>query len=242
MLISSGCMRLTGGATTPSARSGLEPTRAYLIANRPEDAGYGLYSYLIIGQPPANYEQEARCLAAIKAYLSIPTVQQSSAYAPRWQLNLTYVPVTQQPPFDVGGVSPGHVADASSLDRAASWILQNYDYARALHLLQVIRSQQFSGPYLVSYRRPLTSELMVKSEFLFQDMSRVEPPIVPMWTTEFLRLGAQERYWERESLRDWSNSLRNTLAQVAVSWPQFVSAVEQLVQYVDPPESKVAHR
>jgi hypothetical protein len=242
VVAASGCMRLGSGSTTPSGRTGLEPTRDYLIANRPEDGGYGLYSYLIIGARPNGYEQEARCLAAIKAYLSIPTVQQSGAYAPRWQLNLTYVPVMQAPPFDVSGASPGYVADSNSLDRAAAWILQNYDYARAQHLLAVIRSNQLSGPYLVSFKRPLTAEPVVTSQFLFQDMSRVEPAVVPMWTTEFLRLGAQARYWEHDSLRDWSNTLRNTLAQAASVWPQFANAVELLVQYVDVPEPKVARR
>jgi hypothetical protein len=217
-----------------SAPQRLVSTREFLAYGQPEGQGYGLYSYVLFATPPENAARAALYLETIKAYLRITRMLDQSAggYVPRWQLSVTYMPVRFQPPFDVSGAPPGQPAQEANLDPAAGWILQNYDYERAQYLLQAIAASPVGGPYIVSYRTPLTSAVRpVTADFVFQDMSRVEPHIVPTWMNEFLRLSVEPRFWERESLEGWSVRLRTTLAQAAAVWPHFVNALEQFVQY-----------
>src|SRR2546425_1308109 len=67
-----GCLGLAPGVTVPPG--GRETGRAFLIAEQPEEKGYGLYSYLLFGTPPSEATRE-RYLNLIATYLeSIPPV------------------------------------------------------------------------------------------------------------------------------------------------------------------------
>ena len=98
--------------------------RAFLVMGAKEDAGYGLYSYLLFGSPPTD-STRPRYLKAIQAYLTlIQTVTDMRAYRSADQLNITYLPVKVRTPD-----SP-----------AAEWLLDNYDFARARVLLDLLPS------------------------------------------------------------------------------------------------------
>jgi hypothetical protein len=91
---------------------------AFLAAGQSEAAGYGLYSYLLLGAPPSESSRE-RCLKAIEAYLTlVPDVMSLESMcraASSTSSIFFYLPVRGEPVKPLSG----------------QWVLDNYDYARA---------------------------------------------------------------------------------------------------------------
>src|SRR5215472_1786410 len=117
-----------------------ETARGFLLKGEKEKAGYGLYSYFLLGSPPIE-SSRARYLKAIQAYLSlIPTVTDLEDYVSPDKLNITYFPVKSPLP-----VNP-----------TAEWLLDNYDFARARVLLDLLPGAHTAGPYFVSVLKPLS--------------------------------------------------------------------------------------
>lgn len=192
-----------------------ETGSALLLESQGEAAGYGLYSYLLLGSPPAGAVRE-RYLGVIEAvWRLVPEIARLEAHVPRQELNIAYVPVTSPPP---GAVS-------------AEWILEKYDYARARTILRLLPGTHRDGPYVVSALRPLAAPTPL-GPVLFQDLSRVPPHLVSAWVKEFLNQAAQERFWEERTGQQLAHRLRLTIGVLAAGLPEVRRALDDWIAWV----------
>ncbi len=192
-----------GAPETPAAR---ESARAFLVTGEKEKAGFGLYSYFLLGSPPVDATRP-RYLKAIQAYLNlIQTVSDLQEYIAPGKLNITYLPVKVAAP-----ASP-----------SAEWLLSNYDYARARMLLDLFSTSARTGPYIVSTLAPLSGAVAIPSNHLFQDLSLV--PVAPedlmsWWISAFMNQAAQERFWEPQAGEMLALKLRTMISVEAIALP-----------------------
>jgi hypothetical protein len=184
-----------------------ETTRAFLPKGQKEEAGYGLYSYLLLGSAPTDASR-VRCLSAIEAYLTLmlPLDDLQDIVAHN-KLNITYLPVRTSP--------PPHPSP--------QWLLDNYDFARARVLLDLLPGLHRQGPYLVSTLFPLSSSDPLSSRYLFQDLSTIptDPKdLVSWWILEFQNQAAQERFWEPRTVESLALRIRTTISVLATGLPE----------------------
>jgi len=181
--------------------------RAFLVAGAKEDAGYGLYSYLLFGAPPTD-STRARYLKAIQAYLSlIQTITDLRTYRAANKLNITYLPVKVKPP------------DSPTVD----WLLANYDFTRARILLDQLSPAYQTGPYFLSALTPLSGLPSTPHDHLFQDLSLVptEPQdLVTWWVRAFLNQAAQEQFWQPQTGELLALKLRTMISVEAAALPE----------------------
>lgn len=226
LAVLAGCYGLgAGGAPQP-----LVTERDVLVGQQPEAAGYGMYSYLLLGSPPTPASR-ARYLAAIAAYLNyIPRRQEQEAYVPRSELNITYVFLTESPPALVSDIREGGLpADGDTAP--AQWILEHYDYARARAVLRTVPGTHPDGPYIVSALQPLTGMPLASGGHLAQDLSHVPPDFAASWVKVFLAASADGMLDAPGGLQQAALTLRQTLAAAAESWPQIQRALEHWVTW-----------
>jgi len=203
-----------------------ETTRDVLVGTQPEGEGYGLYSYLLFGSPPLPATRE-RYLRTIMAYLeTIPPRTESERYIPdRWQLNITYLPLTDPPPAEF--TRPAGQMDLSA---AAEWMLQHYNYARARALLRLLPGTHNSGPYLVSQLKPLSGNSAVVQPYLWQDLSHVQPDLVQTWIREFMAQAAAPQFWEPRAVPQFALQLRNAIAVAAAEVPDIQAGLKTWIR------------
>ncbi len=182
-------------------RSGIsrETGQAFLGPRQTETEGYGLYSYVLLGSPPDRHAKR-RYLAMIDAYLQLfPAIASLEQYIPRRELNVTYLPLQEIPPTGKGTrVSP-------------EWVLAHYDHARARAFLRGVPGTNRDGPYLVSVLKPLSQNVPLAGEYLFQDMTAVPPHLAATWMKAFLKQAAQERFWESRTTKRFVLKLRTII-------------------------------
>jgi hypothetical protein len=198
-----------------------EPARetgaAFLLPAAAERAGYGLYSYLLLGAPPTDGTRD-RYAQAVSVFLAmIPEIGRLEVHVPRQSLNVAYVPVDQDP-------GPPPVA--------AQWVLAHYDHARARSLLRTLPGSLRVGPYIVSTLAPLSREGAAEGPRLFQDLSRVPPHLVSAWVLEFLNQAAQERFWEERSGRALALRMRLTVGILGTGVPEVRKAMDDWVAWL----------
>ena len=206
---------------TPETTAPLPRTtaRAFLIAGGKEDTGYGLYSYLLFGSPPTGSARD-RYLKAIEAYLGLlPTVEDLRRYRPATKLNITYLPVKARP---------------TNLPKA-EWVLENYDYARARVLLDVVSSRYQTGPYIVSTLTPLSSLQALPHDHLFQDLSLVptQPDdLLSWWIRAFVSQAAQEQFWKPETGDLLALKVRTMISVEAAALPEVQKQLASWIAWV----------
>ena len=120
--------------------------RHFLLPGKTEDAGYGLYSYVLFSSPPRDAEETARYLKTIEASLLV--LQDVDDYLSRHvrpkSLNVTYIPLKETPN-----------SGKSTAEWAAN-VLAAYDYPTAQILLSRVQRAHQDGPYLLSVLAPLS--------------------------------------------------------------------------------------
>jgi len=194
---------------------GRETGRYFLLAGQRETAGYGLYSYFLLGAPPSEASRE-RYLKAIDAYLSlVPEVVSLEEYVPRAELNILYLPVRSVPPEPV----------------TAAWALENYDYARARAVLRVLGGSNRDGPYILAAFKPLGGA-GATGPYLFQDLSSVPPHLAASWVREFLNQAAQERFWEAKKGPMFAQRLRSTVGVMGAGLPEVRKSLDTWISWV----------
>ncbi len=192
-----------------------ETARSLLSAGQSEMAGYGLYSYLLLGAPPSEASRE-RYLKAIEAYLAlIPDVASLEEYVPRGELNVFYLPVRGTPP--------------SAL--TAQWALDNYDYARARSLLRGLPEPNRDGPYILAAFKPVGGA-GAAPPYLFQNLSSVPPHLAASWVREFLNQAAQERFWEEKTAMQLAQRMRATVGIMGSGLPEVKKALDGWITWV----------
>lgn len=193
-----------------------ESGRFFLVAGQPETAGYGLYSYLLLGAPPSEATRE-RYLKAIDAYLSlIPDVVSLEEYVPRGELNIFYMPVRGAPAPPV----------------TAQWVADNYDYARARSVLRVLPGSNRDGPYILAAFKPLGGSSAAAGPYLFQDLSSVPPHLAASWVREFLNQAAQERFWEAKKGAQLAQRMRATVGIMGAGLPEVRKSLDSWIAWV----------
>jgi hypothetical protein len=194
--------------------------RHYLLPDKPEASGFGLYSYLLLSAPPKDAEERTRYLKTIESCLL--QLQDVDDYLSRHvrpkSLNATYIPLKSIP------------SQGKSNEEWAANVLAVYDYAEAQILLSQVNHQHQSGPYLLSVLSPLTQQ--GKTAHLWEDLTGVAPEEAWDWMRLFTYLTAQQRTWSDESLQRFALRLRNLIAVGAKITPQAATALGQLVEYV----------
>ncbi len=195
-----------------------ETGRFFLVAGQTETAGYGLYSYLLLGAPPSEASRE-RYLKALDAYLSlIPDVISLEEYVPRVELNIFYLPVRSGPPPPV----------------TAQAVLESYDYARARSVLRALPGQNRDGPYIVAAFRPMGgATATAPGPYLFQDLSSVPPHLAASWVKEFLNQAAQERFWEAKKGAQFAQRLRATVGVMGAGLPEVKKSLDSWIAWVN---------
>jgi hypothetical protein len=208
-----------GARGQPAPRRARETGSALLAAGQREAGGYGLYSYLLLGAPPAAGARE-RHLKALEAYVRlIPDLAALERYVPKGELNAAYVPITQAP---AGASGP-------------EWILDHYDYARARSVLRMLPGRTRDGPYIVSSLAPLSAsggEATASAPVLLQDLSVVPPHLAEAWIREFLNQTAQERFAEARTRDQMVVRLRLVVGILGAGLPEVRSALDNWIAWV----------
>jgi hypothetical protein len=190
---------------------------AYLLAGRPEDVGYGLYSYLLFGEKPEDDRTRARYAAALDAYVlaepSIRALEDAGMVSRR--LNITYVPVTKTP---------------TRSDETASTLLTEYDFAGARAILSLLPGRyRGEGPYIISSLTPLSTAAGAPGKLLFQDLTIAPPELVKLWARAYLDQATQEQFWKPQTLETFALKVRLMLAVTADGYPTIAKDATDLI-------------
>jgi hypothetical protein len=226
-VLAAGCYGLGSSTRPPSPQR--ETGREFLVGTQAEAPGYGLYSYVLFGAKPTQATR-ARYVAVVAACLEqISQISEMEDYYPRRQLNITYLMVTEAVPDLVAG--PG--AGAAGTSGAAQWVVEHYNYARARAVLATVPGEHRDGPYIVSYRLPLTGSPLLASGYLLQDLSHAQPSLAGAWVKTFLTEASNEDYAQPATLRRVAVELRNAVALVAKQWPEVRASVDEAINWVN---------
>lgn len=182
-----------GGSPGPQAGGfAAEVRRAFLFRNKDEDPNFGLYSYILLGNPPDTTNREryrtflTSFLETVRVYL-----KEESQFPPQ-RLNIAYVPVEGETKFDVDS------------------ILRHYDYERARKVLSAVRGFSGDGPFIVSADRPL-GRGVAPSRSLVEDLSTVPVSVIPLWVKQFRIQTAQDRWDSTANLSAVSLRMRTAI-------------------------------
>lgn len=137
----------------------------------------------------------------------IQTVSDLEDYVSADKLNITYFPIKSPLPADP----------------TAEWLLDNYDFARARVLLDLLPGSHDAGPYFVSVLKPLSRTERLSGQYLFQNLSAVpaEPQdLISSWILYFMNQAAQERFGEPKTVELLTLKLRTTISVLATGLPE----------------------
>ncbi len=190
---------------------GSEARRALLVKGRPEQKGYGLYSYILLAARPEASESD-RFRAVLKTYLDLEDVNLEANFKLS-QLNITYVPVTTEP----------------SEEEGVDGVLGNYDYLRARFLLASLSKQEGDGPFILSSTQPLQGPGKETGPYIIQNLSTVPVSIIPLWMKQFRSQTTQQRVWEQKTISNMALELRTAIAIAAEGLPMVQKAVKALI-------------
>lgn len=201
-------------------RGGLRSARRYLLPNEKEEAGFGLYSYLLFSVPPGTDEDKARYLKTLLSCLRMMQgVEEHLARHRRpSELNATHIPVKAVPTYN------------KDLEKWAANVLDLYDYTTAQKLLDKLDKTYRRGPYLISVlKQPLSNGDTPIPVHLLQDLTGKVPELVSQFVDFFTYRAAQQRTWTDESFQRFRLTLRNLIAVASKVGPGVADAVIKLV-------------
>jgi hypothetical protein len=192
--------------------------RDFLVKGSAEEPGFGLYSYVLFAGRPTD-ESKPRYLAVIRAWRQeIQDIAglEGNRY-PKNKLNVAYMPVRNK---------------AANPDIDENWVLENYDYDQAVLLLGCLPEnyRNHQGPYLVSHTTPLAPSS--GGDFLYQDLSIVNPKLATDWIQHFLDRASQERFWQTNKMEDFAFAMRNFVADAAPEVTDIRAAVASWIQTI----------
>jgi hypothetical protein len=200
--------------------------RALLTAEQTEQAGYAVYSYLLLGSRPdsASYERYRLAVAEFVRLTEDIDAFHAAQQQEKGAFNMNYLPVTRTP-------LPPH----------ADSVLKYYDYARAQRLMRSLPVAPAGGPYLVSVPGASLSRLDSLPAFsILQDLSTVPDPVVTPWVRHFMNLATQQRFDGGAGMQSFVLRLRTAigvaalgLAEVTESLAKWKETWERLVTVSD---------
>lgn len=201
---------------------GLLPAGVFLQGGASEQAGYGAYTYLLIGAPAPDSARKARHRAAIARYLQVAQdIASYDARLPRERLNVNYLPVDAPLTWS---------RDASLADS----VLAHYQYATAQTLLSALDGTHFNGPYLVTVPAPLSTTKPVAGRIIVHDLSRItSDALVPVWVDAFLAQSTQQRWSDAGAWSQFPLRLRTAIGAVALGIPSVKTAMKDWAGWLD---------
>ena len=192
---------------------------ALLESNKKEEAGYGLYSYVLLSHPPSDAEVP-RYQAFFKALLALPEASQLGKYVSKDRINVTYVPVTSAPSG----------WEQFSLDKRVDSVMSNYDYARGAVILAALSQATGQGPVIISVLQPLNVSSHPRP-VLVQDLSKAQATLMQSYVAEFVSQAAQDHFWQPNTLQSFALTLRNGLETAASGLGMSQAAVSSWVKF-----------
>lgn len=150
--------------------------RDYLVRDRQEEAGYGLYSYVLFARKPVDEKELERYLAMHKAYRTLHNYKDqqfiiADSTLTKENINMTYWPLQVEFPHNQ------FFRDSlEALQELDQFFIQNYDYFRADLILKKFKGIQSPGPFIISYYYPFSRfpQNPDKTEILLIDFSRID--------------------------------------------------------------------
>jgi hypothetical protein len=206
----------------PSDRGGLRSARRYLLPDQKEEAGFGLYSYLLFSNPPQSAEEKARYLKTLESCLLVMQSVEDHIKRHRRpsELNATHIPVTALPKYS-----------QNSAEWAAN-ALAVYDYTTAQKLLDKLDKTYQRGPYVISVLKQALSYMPTPIQLhLLQDFTGKVPELVSNVVDLFTYRAAQQRTWSEIALRSFGLNVRNLIVVAGKVTPDVASAVIKLIQW-----------
>ncbi len=196
-----------GPAPAPPERIAITG-RALLVPDQKEPDGFGLYSYILIGAPPAAADRD-RYTAVFEAALRLlRPVNELAHYLKISQLNATWIPVKSLP----------------ANDPDPKWLVDNYDYSEGAANLVRAGIRNTAGIYIISVRAPLSHATPMRP-FLVQDLSHIPAPLASTWVTLFINQAAQEHFWTPNTIDEMVAKMRLVIALSAEGVPAIKTAV-----------------
>jgi hypothetical protein len=213
--------------------------RDFLLPGDVEKESYGMYSYLLWWNMPAQDDRN-RFINIISAFMLMPKISEQegtekvvnsagqltepASTIPRPNLNVAYIPINTTP---TGTPS-------------AAWILDHYDIARARILLAKLPRHYRSGPYIVSSLIRLSHGLPPDGHYLFQNLSSrlVSPDLADAWVRQFQEQVQTQEYWQPNEIRTFVLSLRAKVADLAVDIPQARAGLATWIGWLSPPKAQ----
>lgn len=209
------------GDKSSTTRGGLIAGRRYLLPAQKEDAGYGLYSYLLFSGKPGNEEERARYLKTLEACLHVLNkLKDFDKHVRRSQLNATHIPLREFP--------KGNEDDPDF----AKQVLSVYDFARAKILLSKFATTYERGPYLISVKSPLSQAPEPIQVHILQNFTGVVPELAARGVKNLEYLSAQQRTWTEQSMRTLQFKMRNLIAVAAEVTPEVAVSPTSMIQFI----------
>lgn len=211
----------------PSERNPLT-VRGLLFGPGTEEPGYALYSYLLFTRDNQMGERWQRrrqaILAFLQGYIDIAKLSEEDKTAQ--PLNIFLAPVRA-----IGEVQSN--SGRYSIDRLNTHLIYHYDFKVSLLILSRLKLDG-SGPYIVSYRAPIsTREALARvnrEQMLIQNLGWVPPRLVRLWIEEFRQQAARTRFWDQKNFRQFGLRMRTTIAAVADSYEITKAAAADLIE------------
>jgi hypothetical protein len=222
-----GCHGLGGISQGPQPRR--ETGRSYLVGSELEAHGYGLYSYILFDSQPTEASKE-RYIRSIIAYFSISPMSSMEAFLPPEELNITYLLLRDRPPENIETCLQEQCCGEEY--KLAEWVIEHYNYARAQAILCKVPGTRRSGPYIISYYRPLTWVTRLHGQYLHQDLSMVPQHLVQQWVMEFLEQVSLQHYWDEINLKQFSLKLLTAIEIIADGLPDVIAALKRWITWV----------
>ncbi len=201
--------------------------RGFLVRDHSEEAGYALYSYILMDTKPTADEKD-RVLSTLDAYLDTmqPAKWLEGSGASRSSINIMYLPVTEFPESD----------DQAN---SAAWLLDHYDYARATVYLHALKIKSAGdGPVLASCDVAVGTQPAKVHELHF-DLSSVPATVVRSWVGEFSRATSKSTM-DEVAKPSWTLDMRTTLANLTSAVVEVNAAMKVLKQALSAWKSIVA--
>jgi len=209
---------------------GYETGGSILLPEQEEDKNYGLYSYLLLGSEPDDMNHE-RYIQVIIEYLKFPDVKnlQQNGFK-REELNITYLPLETE--FDQSLLRELTARNYGKYPEVAEWILKHYDYPRARALLRTLPDNHRTGPYIISFLKPLGKNPLTPP-YLYINISTVPLDLVNIWMKYFQDQASQEQYWDEKAVNLLVLKLRTSIGVAADGLTDGEKALVDWVAWID---------
>lgn len=198
----------------------------FLSADKNEKKGYGLYSYLLLGER-AHAKNNELYRSIINACLDFPSAQRIENFFGKSKTNVVYIPLLEN------GEKISKSLENTDRSGQIDLILEHYDYARARFILSHFGNATYQGPYFASSLNPINPKKHeLQKPFLFQDMSNIPPHLSQKWAQYFLARTAQNQFWDSNALTVVKYEVRKYISILASAVPVVIDGMQNAKKWI----------